>query len=299
MKRVVIGFLFACVCAVGLEISLRTFLGFCDSVLIREDPHYEYIAQPSQTRLRFGNRVSYNSHSMRSDEVDTSAYIILGFGDSILNGGSQVEQDSLATDILSDTLTSANGRKIQFLNISAASWGPDNCFQYLKKHGHFNAEAIYLFVNSDDAKDNMSFEKVVDIDENYPSAQYTSALGELVHRYIIPRATLLAGSLEEFEREKKIRDNNEFNPGFAHFLHYTKQHNIEFTIYLHAMKSELETNAYNEGGEEIIRFAERHKIRIIKALDSNMKSSEFIDDIHINAEGQRRLAMRIFADVQK
>ena len=133
---------------VAVELFLRLYFGFCDTVLMKEDPNYEYIAQPSQDRFRFRNHIKYNALSMRSEEVDTSALLILGFGDSIINGGVQTDHDSLATTLLSDSLSNAENKKIQFLNISAGSWGPDNCFAYLKKHGNFGAKRIFLFVRS-------------------------------------------------------------------------------------------------------------------------------------------------------
>jgi hypothetical protein len=53
---------------VGLiEILLRTVWGFGDMVLFREDENFEYITEPNQERFRFGNRIAYNEHSMRSE----------------------------------------------------------------------------------------------------------------------------------------------------------------------------------------------------------------------------------------
>ena len=82
-----------------LEFYLRSYWGFCDSVLMMESKNYEYIEQPNQNRFRFRHHVFYNSFSMRSPEPDTNAYTILGFGDSVINGGVMVDQDSLATSI--------------------------------------------------------------------------------------------------------------------------------------------------------------------------------------------------------
>src|SRR3954453_5472217 len=115
----------------GLETFLRFYFGFCDTVLIEYDPVYEYIAKPNQNHFRFRNHIKYNAESMRSEEVDTATEQILGFGDSVINGGVLTDNDSLATTILSDSLTKYEGKKVQFLNISAGSWGPDNCFAYL------------------------------------------------------------------------------------------------------------------------------------------------------------------------
>ena len=83
------------------EIALRNVFGFCDTVLLRADPNYEYIAQPDQDRMRFRHHIVYNSLSMRSPEPDSKAVVILGCGDSVINGGVLTGQDSLATTILS------------------------------------------------------------------------------------------------------------------------------------------------------------------------------------------------------
>lgn len=278
---------------VGLEIFLRVYYGFCDTVLMKEDSNFEYIAQPNQQRFRFRNHVMYNSLSMRSEEVDTSSTIILGFGDSVINGGVQTDQDSLATTILSDTLSKIHNTKIQFLNISAGSWGPDNCYAYLKKHGDFGAKSIFLFVSSHDAYDNMNFEKIVDIHESFPSKQYLLASYELVDRYLIPRLKSMskktASNIDNLGINKK-KENSVFNTGFMSFLSYSKDKNIPFTIYLHADKNEMESGSYNQQGQEIIRFAKENNIPLILDLENGLSLSDFRDGIHINSKGQKKIA---------
>src|SRR5690349_531508 len=121
-----------------IELSLRLVWGFCDAVLMKEDKDYEYIAIP-QSRQRFGNRIYYNSFSQRNDELSISDSIRIAlFGDSVINGGTETDQDSLASTKLSKYLTAKYKKTVKVLNISAGSWGPDNCFAYLKKHGDFN-----------------------------------------------------------------------------------------------------------------------------------------------------------------
>ena len=98
---------------------------------------------------------------MRSAELERRSIKILGFGDSVLNGGVMTDQDSLATTLLSDTLSKIQNRKIQFLNISSGSWGPDNCYAFLTKHGSYQAKQLFLFVSSHDAYDNMDTRKTI------------------------------------------------------------------------------------------------------------------------------------------
>jgi hypothetical protein len=257
---------------------------------MQEDAGYEYIAQPNQNRFRFRNQIRYNAQSMRSDEIDSSATLILGFGDSVINGGLQTEQDSLATSILSENLSEMLGEKCQFLNISAESWGPDNCFAYLNEHGHFGAKYIYLFVSSHDAYDVMRFQKVVDIDESYPSSQHVSAIAELFSRYFIPRIVKAVGLKKPSVVEE---GDQEFNSGFSSFVDYASANSIPLVIYLHAEIDELKAGSYNEQGEKIIHFADRNGIPIIKDLELDLGSQEFSDYIHVNETGQRNIAHRV------
>lgn len=293
MKKKLIILILAIVSLLSMEIFLRQYYGFCDTVLIKEDSSFEYIAQPNQDRFRFRNHVKYNSYSMRSEAVDTTSVVILGFGDSVINGGVQTDQDSLATTILSDTLSKLQGKKIQFLNISAGSWGPDNCYAYLKKYGDFGAKSIYLFVSSHDAYDNMNFEKIVDVSKSFPSKQYSLALYELVDRYLIPRLKSMlkktASNSDNLGINKK-KDNSIFNTGFISFLSYSKDKNIPFTIYLHADRDEMKSGSYNQQGQEIIRFAKENNIPIILDLENGLNLSDFRDGIHLNCKGQKKLA---------
>ncbi|SFD29995.1 hypothetical protein SAMN04489722_10755 [Algibacter lectus] len=283
----------AAILIIAIELIMRIHFGFCDTVLIKESKNYEYIAKPNQNRFRFGNHIKYNKFSMRNEEIDTASIKILGFGDSVINGGTPTDHDSLATSFLSKTLTSFCNKKVQFLNISAGSWGPDNCFAYLKEHGDWNAKSIFLFVSSHDAYDNMNFEKIVDVNKSYPSKQYSLALYELVDRYILPRLT------SKFEKSTTSTDNlginkktetSIFNTGFSAFHNYSKEQNIPLTIYLHAEKEELKSKNYNKHGQKIIEFARVNNIPIILDLENGLQLSDFRDGIHINNKGQKKLA---------
>ena len=285
---------------ISLEIFLRLHFGFCDAVLIKEDSNFEYIAKPNQQRYRFGKHINYNMESMRSEEIDSTAVIILGFGDSVINGGNLTDQDSLATSILSDSLSTIKGQKVQFLNISAGSWGPDNCYAYLKKYGNFSAKSIYLFVSSHDAYDNMNFQKIVGINQSFPDKQYSLALFELIDRYLVPRVKKVFIKSPTESDNLGINKKNlgsVFNSGFASFFSYSKKNNIPLIIFLHAERDELKKGFYNEQGQEIIQFAKSNNIQLITDLNNGLNINEFRDKIHINEKGQRLLAMRVLAEM--
>lgn len=287
-KKIIIGFVLFIII---IELFLRFYLGFCDTVLMKSDKDYEYIQQPNQERFRFRNYNYYNTYSMRSQPLSLNSLKILGFGDSVINGGTQTDQKDLATTILSDSLTKKFNKEIQFLNISAGSWGPDNCFSYLKKHGDFNAESIFLFVSSHDAYDNMNHEKIVDKHPSYPSKQYVSAIFELVDRYLIPRIIKpkQTTKVDELGINKMTNESN-FNTGFSNFKSYSLKSNKPLVIYLHADKFELKAGKYSEQGQKIIEFAKYNKIPLILDLENGLNLSCFRDNIHLNPIGQRNLA---------
>lgn len=180
-KSLLVGILIFVGIFVACELLLRFVWGFANAPLYRVSEQYEYINLPNQDGTRFGQHYHYNSYSQRSEEPDTTRRKVLGLGDSVLNGGVISDQDSIATSIFSKKTG------IQMLNISAGSWGPDNCAAYLEENGLFDASLIYLLVSSHDAHDVMTHEPIVGVHKSYPDKQYPLAIAELVDRYLIPK----------------------------------------------------------------------------------------------------------------
>lgn len=279
---------------ISSEFILRTCFGFCHAPLYVESSKYEYICAPNQNIYRFGNHIIYNSYSQRSDEPDTSKFIILGLGDSVMNGGVQTDNKDLATSILSEE------KGVQMLNISAGSWGPDNCFAYLKEHGLFNAKAIVLVVSSHDAYDNMDFQPVVGVHKSYPKQQYSLAWVELFDRYLLPRfqkvqtedpdQQVLAGI--DINKAKNPHVVKKFNIGFDSLKSLAEENSIPLCIYLHPDRKEFAAHSYNQQGLEIITWAKENNIPICLGINKEVESG-FRDGIHINKEGQKRLAQSI------
>jgi lysophospholipase L1-like esterase len=276
----------------GVEWYLRFYWGFCDTVLLQSSDKYEYIAQPNQDRFRFRNHIFYNQHSMRSSEIKRTSIKILGFGDSVINGGTPTTQNSLATHILSEKLSKDFHRDVQVCNISAGSWGPDNCFAYLQEKGHFNSKLIFLVVSSHDAYDNMDFQKVVDVHPSFPSKQSFSAIFELLARYVIPKI------IKKKPQRDHITKKNEFNSGFLNFYHYTQKNGLPFFIYLHPDKKEIEKGCYDHSGKAIIQFCQERNISLIQGINLE-NSSCFRDDIHLNEYGQQVLANALLNEIKK
>jgi lysophospholipase L1-like esterase len=284
---------------IAAEIALRKLWGLGEmTILFQEDPAFEYIAQPNQDKVRFGHRVVYNEYSMRSLPIeDTNQCIILGFGDSVINGGTLTDQDSLATTIVEKRLQQDNGKSFRVLNISAGSWGPDNCAAYLKKFGSFDAKMIILFVSSHDAHDNMTFEKTVGVHQSYPERPYPLALLEALDRYLKPRVFSAFGGAPKTDELMINKNGGEFNSGFEVFKNYSREHNIPLVVCLHAETKEVESQEYNEQGKEILEYCKKNDIKVISGLEIGEQLSDFRDDIHINESGQKRWAKRLYAEI--
>ena len=251
----------------------------------------------------FRHHVIYNSLSMRSSEPQKGSVRILGLGDSVINGGVLTDQDSLATTLLSSALSDTLHQEVQILNISAGSWGPDNCNAYLEEKGYFDAKVMLLVVSSHDAYDNMDFKPTVGVHVSFPSKQYISAIVELFDRYLIPKVKdwfhekTLNQQLADFEEEHGIKkDGKCFNPGFAALKQKADSLQIPMIIYLHAERSEWKDKKYNLQGQKIIEFAQQENILIIKDLDADINENWYRenDNIHLSQYGQHQMAELIY-----
>lgn len=277
------------------EFILRYVFGFCDAVLYQSSPAYEYIAQPNQHRYRFFSHIDYNSYSQRSEEPDFTKTIVLGLGDSVIFGGTMLDQDSIATTLFSKETG------MQMLNISSGSWGPDNCAVYLKEKGTFGAKAMVLVCSSHDAFDVMSHIPVVGIYPNYPDKQYKLAIWEVIDRYLMPRIKVYFRGKQLLDPDaqvvEKVKSDEgvakkalNFDPGFDQLLQISEEKHIPFFIYLHPEVGEVMSRKYKEGGLMIMEWAKTHHIKLIDGLNEGVTVDMYRDVIHLNEKGQRNLA---------
>lgn len=266
------------------ELLLRMIWGFGNMPLYVESKQYEYIFAPNQEMTRFGVHFYVNSYSQRSKEPDANKKIVLGLGDSVIYGGAQTDNDSLATSIVSVST------EYQMLNISAGSWGPDNCAAYLKEYGLFDAKAIFVVLSSHDASDLMDFTPTVGVHKSYPKENYLLATFEVFDRYIIPRIFKMKETINPDERVLKgIDKGSDWNRGWDELKDIARSAEIPMILILHAEQSELKAGDYNEKGQMIQRWASENQIKLIKDI-TVLKEENYRDNIHVNESGQRVLA---------
>lgn len=275
------------------EVALRLCLGMCDAPLYEASEKWEYMACPNQDGYRFGNHYHYNSYKQRSEEPDSKKKIVLGLGDSVLFGGVMTDQDSTSSYVFNRLCPDW-----QMLNISAGSWGPDNCAAYLKHYGLFGAKAMFLLVSSHDAHDNMDFQPVVGVHPSYPDKQYWSAWAEFIDRYVWPRTIGKffadnkaddpdASVLKSVDGTDINKGGKVFNPGFDQLKQMADSAGMPLYICLHPDKNEVKDGKYNKQGEEIIQWCKRNGIAPILELEEGIKPDMFRDGIHTNEKGQQ------------
>ncbi|MCT0232997.1 hypothetical protein [Synechococcus sp. CS-1327] len=158
----------------------------------RKHPSIEYLFKPNQSVWRFRNRVFINAYGMRSAPISAhppaGARRILVFGDSVVFGGTQLDQSVIATERLVTRLEGSQPRKhsglIQIGNVSGGSWGPGNWLGWAQTYGFLGATDVVLVISSHDVRDNPTYGP---LDVDHPTETPGSALGELLGRYVWPQ----------------------------------------------------------------------------------------------------------------
>lgn len=173
-----------------LESGLRLGVGLGYPVLSMADSQTGYRFQPNQNRRRFGKTLEYNQYSQRSDFVTLpkpqDTLRVLMVGDSVLNGGTPIDQSQTISELL-ETKLASDYPTVEVLNASAGSWGIGNQLGYLRKFGFFESDILVLQIGTHDLVQPTSTGDRVGRDPNYPNRLPLLATQELWQRYLVPR----------------------------------------------------------------------------------------------------------------
>lgn len=277
----------------GLEILLRS-LGIAQPILYIENDFFEYCLAPNQNLAILGNHIVTNKYGMRNYSNSKSKIKILGLGDSILNGGQLTDHDELATSILSVRLSDSLNEKIEILNISAGSWGPDNNVAFLNQYGSFDSKVAIWVVSSHDYTDNMTFLPTVGRLRSHPKDNPPLALFELFEKLIIGIDYNVYSS-EELKSFLKAKSNQE-NPGIRALINYCKENDIQLIPFIHPTLKEFLENQFDENGMKIIEILESDSVKYYSGLDVYTKDV-YSDGIHLNEKGQVKIANVLFPHI--
>ncbi|CAK6696875.1 hypothetical protein [Synechococcus sp. CBW1107] len=168
----------------GLELVARFGIGLGTPPLSVADPLMEYAFVPDQAVMRFHNRIAINRYGMRSPDFPPARPVgqrrVLIFGDSVLFGGSTLNQEEIATSLIARRL----GPGVVVGNVSAGSWGPGNWLGWVRRHGLLNATDVVLLTSSHDLFDHPTFAPLNPL--THPTSNPPSAAWELWQRYLRP-----------------------------------------------------------------------------------------------------------------
>lgn len=285
---------------VGLELFVRFWFGLGDIPIYRADSKYEYIYEANQDVTRFGNHIVANEWGMRSETPSADAKVrIVTLGDSVINGGAQLDQDELSSELLQEKLRHEFDVHIQVLNVSSVSWGPDNAFAFIEEHGDFGASLFIMIFSSHDLHDNRHFRPVVGVHRAWPDAKPMLALTDAMGRYVRPKVKSWFGHQEGKHDFLKGFDDSSINSGWKSFFDYCSEHGIDLLVYIHPEKDEVLTGQYSSEGQELINLLKDHQIEYLLGLGSLSASTDYQDKIHPNANGHEKMTELLYEPVRQ
>lgn len=279
------------------ELILRFGVGLGDTAIYIEHPTYEYIYAPNQKASRFGNVIETNSLSMRSKPLNKGQKIkVLKIGDSVINGGTHVGNDELASTRMENELQKEDELN-RVLNVSAGSWGPDNAYAYIEENGTFDAEMLLLVFSSHDYHDNRHFRKVVGQHTQWPGDKPLLAITDLWGTYLWPKLKGVFGS-KQYDYLKGF-DDSPINSGWEAFIKLSEEKGIPMIVYLHPEQNEVKNKEWSANGKALLNLLSSNGVQVIDGLDFENPETYYRDNIHLNAKGHEALANRLMPYVQE
>lgn len=104
-------------------------------------------------------------------------------GDSVANGGTQINDDEAYPALLEGLL----GHGAEVVNASAGGWALDNARNWLAEHGTLGARVIVLEINEGDLGQAFADGNLLDVHPSFPTRAPACGLCEIATRYILPK----------------------------------------------------------------------------------------------------------------
>ena len=281
----------------GAELASRTVLGLGTPPLFEADPLIEYRLKPSQDVQRFGNRVSINRWSMRSPDFDAhktqaNELRVMVFGDSVVYGGNQIDQQQLSTTLLQASLQSALDRPVTVGNVSAGTWGPGNWLGYARHFGFMDADLVLLVIGSEDYADNPTF---APLDIDHPTEWPVWALQEAALRYLPRYLPFGSTPLPQSDTSPHPSEVARGQADLADFLRMAQAGGRRVVVLHHPDRNELLKSRYLPGFDWERKLVQSLRIPFIEMRIAYASAGEAIyrDDVHHSVLGQKVMAQAL------
>lgn len=281
------------------ELASRQVLGLGTPPLYEADADYEYRLLPGQDVQRFGNRVRVNQWGMRADEfgarkASADELRVLVVGDSVVNGGSQIDQRQLASTLLQHSLQTALGRPVTVGNVSTGSWGPGNWLAYARRHGFHDADLVLLVVNSGDYADNPAYAPLgVDFPTRPPVLALQEAALRYLPRYLPALAPAQAGP--EVPGEPAAAEVARGLADLDAYLALARAEGRKVLVLHHPDREELASGRYLPGYTAMGGLLQGLGVDFVELAPTYRPYASLVyrDGIHLGAAGQLLLAQAL------
>jgi hypothetical protein len=264
------------------EAILRFGIGLGDPPLYVTHPQIEYLLAPDQRVRRFGHDYAVNGLGMRSPTIPAQGEKVLVLGDSIVNGGVQLDQSELATELAS----AADQHHRLWLQAAAGSWGPPNELAWLRRYGDLvRPTRLVLVLSTHDLADVPDF---LPLDpRTHPTVKPLCATTDLLFTY----AT--RARARQPATESPPTPEVSCLTAVADMAAWCRARAIEPVILLHAERSE---DPASPGLAAWSAHAAALGVRCVRLLpDRSGNDACYRDRIHLGAEGHRRFAQTLLA----
>jgi len=288
---------------VGVEVYLRAVIGMGDPPLWMDDADIEYRAQPLRSYRRYGNRISYNAYSMRNPDVspaktDPREIRVMVLGDSIVDGGATIDQESLATFLLEQRLGAALDRPVFVGNIAARGWSPCHYHAYVKKFGLFDADVVMIITNSGD------YDRVPSFRRKRARRRPLLALEDMRREWV--RKYQIARDARRYRPDAATRAKNIeiCMEALREVIGMARSAGAEVLMAQYLWRSEIEGRP-GEGHDGILQVARELGIEPLQLADAFARALRqgdrpFLGDArHPNALGQRIIAEVLFEPIRR
>lgn len=290
------------------ELACRGILGLGTPPLYEADAGFEYRLHPNQDLQRFGNHVFVNRWGMRAPDFEAHKAVagelrVMVMGDSVVNGGSQIDQANLSTALLQARLQAELGGPVTVGNISAGSWGPGNWLAYAQRFGFFDADVVALVLGGGDQADNPSF---APLGINHPTQAPLLAIEEAVQRYLpryLPEPLRTAWSSHPEGAPAPVQPDAQASArGLADleaFLRLAVADGRSVVVLYHPDRDEMLSGRSIDGHDQIRMLVQRLSLPFIDLRTPYQLAGPSIyrDNIHHSAQGQQVMADALHAAV--
>ncbi|MBX2862379.1 MAG: SGNH/GDSL hydrolase family protein, partial [Leptolyngbyaceae cyanobacterium MAG.088] len=232
-------------------------------------------------------------------------------GDSVLNGGSLIDQTDTLTEKLEQKIFASGVNFIEILNASAGSWGIGNQAGYIKKYGLFDSDLVILQIGSHDLIQLTNTSEVVGR-STHPNKKTLLASQELLVRYLWPRvirALKLNQPKEKLDEEIPSTEtiDRQFQQNMASLATIDKIIDASqiptFILFTPSRENLVPEFSEPKYKVEFLEVLEQLEIPLIDVhqvwskLPNSTVNSYFRDKVHLNPLGNEAVASLVFQEL--